>query len=113
MAVIEIVYISGYRCGLNCLDHDSDTKCNENHQCDNSGERTCGCFNGDEDGVCIHLENMITRRGWSGKNYAIHPLLSDETMAVELDDEYYSDCVKVVFNGKCIFNRFDDQEEDT
>lgn len=114
MAEIQIVYREGYcdfsqpgyslQCHMEC--------------CDNG----CRYFYGDEKepnvipfGDCKRASFHYKYKGWSGKRYEIEECFDPynphlDSMLVTLGKTTY-DCVKVILDGKCIFNEFDDETE--
>ena len=113
MADIEIVYISGHGCDFGQRGSTEEPRCNICHQFARTASGACKYFHAcDDNDDCIHAHDEVTRLGWSGKKYIIYPPYIDITdhsfdrMTVELGEKRYCDCIRVVLNGKCIFNRF-------
>ena len=121
MAEIEIVYREGY-----CEIDFGAGKC-FNTQCYTAVAEDAGCkyFQADnetvgEDGVrtlafgdCVHAKWLYKYKGWSGKNYEMEELRDPynphlDSMQVTLGRRIY-DCVKVVLNGKIIFDEYDER----
>ena len=66
-------------------------------------------------GDCVHAKYNYKYKGWTGKRYEIEQDEHDLTpkldcMLVTLGSKQY-DCVKVVLDGKCIYNNYDDEED--
>lgn len=120
MAEIQIVYREGF------CDHWSGGE-GFHGQCYTSCARDMGCrwySDGGEkvspDGVkiipfgdCVYAAWKYKRKGWSGKNYEMeesedpyNPHL--DCMIVTLGRTEY-ECVKVILDGKCIYNEYDDE----
>lgn len=118
MACIEIIYESSSFCSA----YESDYCM----QCHTNAAQDLGCpcyWNGSTDdkankiGECKHAEIRYTRLGWVGKRYEIGEPEEDyynlhlNCVAVRLGNKWYERCVKVVLNGKIIFNNYDDEED--
>lgn len=119
MAEIQIVYREGY-CDYGLPDY--NTQC---HTC--CGEDLgCKCFLQDEItgengikvipfGDCSRAKFMYKYKGWSGKRYEIEECFDPynpqlDSMIVTLGRKAY-DAVKVILDGKCIFNEFDEEKD--
>ena len=127
MADIEIVYEYDEGCDADMLPHEKYCI-----QCRMSIAEDRGCksylpYKGIEAtdangtrvipyGDCARAYVKYARKGWSGKNYEIEPPLEDEfnphlnCVGVRLGKEYYEKCVKVILNGKVIYNNYDDEK---
>lgn len=115
MADIEIVYRE-YSC-----DYNPGEFCTQCLTCC-AGDMGCRYFyEGDHKaneipfGNCEHYDTKYKYKGWSGKRYEIeecndpyNPHL--DGMLVTLGNHEY-DCVKVILNGKCIYNEYDEEEK--
>lgn len=120
MAEIQIVYREGY-CDFNLPDY--------NMQCHTCVASDMGCryFYQEEAvsengikvipfGDCNRAQFKYKYKGWFGKRYEIEECFDPynpnlDSMIVTLGGKQY-DAVKVILDGKCIFNEFDEQEKD-
>lgn len=64
-------------------------------------------------GNCIHAKFKYKYKGWNGKKYEIEKVEDPNNphldyMEVYLGSERY-ECVKVILNGKCIYNEYDEE----
>lgn len=122
MAEIQIVYREGFcnhwsegehfciQCYLSCA---SALGCK--WYSDGSGKKT-------EDGIpiipfgnCVHADWKYKYKGWSGKNYEMEEIHDPynphmDSMNVLLGRTEY-DCVKVTLDGKCIYNKYDEEND--
>lgn len=120
MADIQIVYRVGY-CVCDRKDY-----CVQCHTCvaDDLGcEYYCPDPDTDENGRkvipfgdCNRAMFKYIYKGWTGKRYEIEESRDDynphlDCMIVTLG-QYEYECVKVVLDGKCIFNEYDDDRGD-
>lgn len=119
MADIEIVYRIGH-CAENCPDYDLD--CHSNHA-DFTGCSRYISLNPYYDngrliipvGDCSKAVFEYKRKGWTGKRYEMEEVHDDfdpgiDYMEVTIGNRIYN-CVKVILDGKCIYNNYDDEEE--
>lgn len=123
MAEIEIVYESGSYC-----DYDWPDYCMQCHTAA-GGDLGCQCYIPADPtldpktgrkvipfGDCGRAHISYARKGWVGKSYDISAPTNDpynphlNTVRVKLGRKEY-DCVKVSFNGKVIYNNYDDEPE--
>ena len=61
------------------------------------------------------LQAYCKRKGWTGKRYEMEEVHDDfdpgiDYMEVTIGNRIYN-CVKVILDGKCIYNNYDDEEE--
>lgn len=119
MAEIQIVYREGY-CDYNLPDY--NTQC---HTCVAS-DMGCRYFYQEEAvsengikvipfGDCNRAQFKYKYKGWSGKRYEIEECFDPynpqlDSMIVTLGRKAY-DAVKVILDGKCIFNEFDEEKD--
>lgn len=120
MAEIQIVYWADRWCDYNCPGYSM--------QCHTMAAEDMGCkyFIPDgptvtEDGKkiipfgdCARANSKYNRKGWSGKNYEMEEFSDPynphlDYMQVTLGRTTY-DCVKVILDGKCIYNNYDDDK---
>lgn len=120
MAEIQIVYWADGWCDYNRPDYCM--------QCHTMAAEDMGCkyFIPDgptvtEDGKkiipfgdCARANIKYNRKGWSGKNYEMEEFSDPynphlDYMQVTLGRTTY-DCVKVILDGKCIYNNYDDDK---
>lgn len=120
MAEIQIVYRGNWHCELNGKDYcmQCHTSCAEDLGCRmfNDGGKT------EKDGRtiipfgdCIYAKYDYKYKGWTGKRYEMEECRDPynphlDSMTVKLGNQMY-DCVKVILDGKVIFNEFDEEEE--
>lgn len=119
MAEIQIVYREGF-CGYSDWQKEFNTQCYTVV----AGDAGCRAYSdggkryGDDGieiiptGECIYACWKYKYKGWSGKNYEIEELHDPynpqlDCMRVKLGRTEY-DCVKVILNGECIYNDYDD-----
>ena len=130
MADIQIVYRVGY-----CAHHNDEEysyTCHTSYAKDFSGCR--GFSYGDNKGGveftvdgkpfsfvpygdCAYAKYIYKYKGWTGKRYEIEPYENNfspelDCMIVTIGNKQY-DCVKVILDGKCIYNILDDKQEQT
>ena len=116
MADIEIVYRVGY-CDDCIYSKNYNTQC---HTCVAEDMSCKGYSNGVHNenvihfGDCVNARFKYIRKGWTGKRYEMEEMNDDynphlNCMEVILGNTLYY-CVKVVLNGKCIYNEYDDDE---
>lgn len=124
MADIQIVYRGGF-----CEYHNEEEYC---QMCHTSYAKECGgcrsfAYGDNSGGIefsidgkpfsvvpfgdCAHAKYNYKYKGWTGKRYEIeqdeHGLTPElDCMLVTLGSKQY-DCVKVILDGKCIYNIFD------
>lgn len=118
MAEIQIVYREGF-CGYLGGQKEFSLQCHTSF----AGDVSCRAYDGGkrygDDGIviitagdCVYAGWKYKYKGWSGKNYEIEELHDPYTpqldcMRVKLGRTEY-DCVKVILNGECIYNDYDD-----
>lgn len=119
MADIQIVYIANGWCDYNCSDYCM--------QCHTGAAEDLGCkyFIPADAGIsengkrvipfgdCSRANIKYNFKGWTGKNYEMEEFSDPynphlDYMQVTLGKKTY-DCVKVVLDGKCIYNNYDDE----
>lgn len=113
MAEIQIVYREGY-CAYGGEDYCTQCHC----QC--AGDLGCNMFNEgkhEEDvipfGVCIYAKFKYIYKGMDIKNYELKELQDTynphlNCMMLETRNKIY-ECEKVILDGKCIYNEYDDE----
>ena len=124
MADIEIIYRKGY-CELEERGYGHDIEYDIGcHECW-AEDSNCKYFAHPEPlqaedgtriipfGDCAHAKFEYRYKGWSGKRYEMEeyrdPYNSHlDSMLVKLGKTEYN-CVKVIMNGKCIFNEYDEE----
>lgn len=120
MAEIQMVYREGY-CdytrGEYCIQ--CHTACAHDSGCRYYYE---GVTENDANGVllipfgdCLRAKFMYKYKGWIGKRYDIEELSDQynphlDCMIVRIGGRRY-ECVKVVLDGKCIYNEYDEEGE--
>ena len=114
MAEIQIMYRK-YCCDLN--PSEIDTVC----FCDYAQDKGCPFYQGEERqpgyvpfGSCQRAQIKFGRKGWVGKRYEMEevevPYIHGfDYMRVRLGNTDYT-CEKVVLDGECIYNTFDNEE---
>ena len=118
MAEIQIVYREGY-CAyrLPCYNTGCHTECASDMRCKSFYQKEEVSENGLKVipfGDCDRAKFHYKYKGWSGKRYEIEECFDPynphlDCMLVTLGKTTY-ECVKVILDGKCIFNEFDDEE---
>lgn len=121
MADIQIVYWAEDYCDFNIGNY-----CMQCHTV-NAEDLGCKYFIPDDAGTaengrkiipfgnCERAKVKYKLKGWSGKNYEMEEFTDPynphlDYMQVTLGRKTY-DCVKVILDGKCIYNNYDDEEE--
>lgn len=115
MADIQIVYWAKDYCDFNLDDYCM--------QCHTQDAEYLGCkyFLPADTGTvipfgdCSRAKVKYNIKGWTGKNYEMEEFTDPynphlDCMQVTLGRTTY-DCVKVILDGKCIYNNYDDEEE--
>jgi len=119
MAEIQIVYREGY-CDYGLPDYNTQchTCCGEDLGCKYFLQDEITGENGIKVipfGDCNRAKFMYKYKGWSGKRYEIEECFDPynpqlDSMIVTLGRKEY-DAVKVILDGKCIFNEFDEEKD--